>query len=133
MDSSPSTFNAQMRELTEANLPAAVEIEAASYPEDEAASPENMRFRRANAGDFFLEATLKGVSELLSLGFEKFVRTNSFCTSFFPTYRTPTMARCNNALTTRLIPRCNAELLYPLFFFPPSLELLFSSLETLER
>lgn len=37
----------------------AVEIEAASYPEDEAASPENMRFRSANAGDFFLEATLK--------------------------------------------------------------------------
>lgn len=51
--------NAQVRGLSEANLPVAVEIEAASYPEDEAASPENMRFRRANAGDFFLEATLK--------------------------------------------------------------------------
>lgn len=51
--------NEQVRGLSEANLPKAVEIETASYPEDEAASPENMRFRRANAGDFFLEATLK--------------------------------------------------------------------------
>ncbi|CAB1109261.1 unnamed protein product [Ectocarpus sp. CCAP 1310/34] len=49
----------EVRGLSEANLPKAVEIETASYPEDEAASPENMRFRRANAGEFFLEATLK--------------------------------------------------------------------------
>lgn len=49
----------QVRFLSEANLQAAVEIETASYPEDEAASPENMRFRRANAGAFFLEATLR--------------------------------------------------------------------------
>lgn len=52
-----------MRRLSEANLEAAVEIEMASYPADEAASPENMRFRRANAGAFFLEATLKSVSD----------------------------------------------------------------------
>lgn len=52
-----------MRRLSEANLQAAVEIETASYPEDEAASPENMRFRRANAGAFFLEATHKSVSD----------------------------------------------------------------------
>eukprot|EP00752_Nemacystus_decipiens_P014708 g13098.t2 len=49
----------EMRYLSESNLEAAVDIETASYPEDEAASPENMRFRRANAGAFFLEATLK--------------------------------------------------------------------------
>lgn len=51
-----------MRRLSEANLQAAVQIETTSYPEDEAASPENMRFRRANAGAFFLEATRKSVS-----------------------------------------------------------------------
>lgn len=52
----------QVRELSEAKLAAAVEMECASYPSDEAASPEGMRFRRANAGAFFLEATLKSVS-----------------------------------------------------------------------
>ena len=51
-----------MRELSEAKLAAAVDMEAASYPPDEAASPEGMRSRRANAGAFFLEATLKNVS-----------------------------------------------------------------------
>ena len=51
--------NLQMRYLSEANLQAAIEIETASYPEDEAASPENIGFRRANAGAFFLEATFK--------------------------------------------------------------------------
>lgn len=59
----------QMGYLSEANLQAAVEIETASYPEDEAASPENMRFRQANAGAFFLEATLK---ESVSDGIENF-------------------------------------------------------------
>ncbi|CAM9592686.1 unnamed protein product [Ectocarpus sp. 4 AP-2014] len=53
----------EVRGLSEANLPKAVEIETASYPEDEAASPENMRFRRTNADDFFLEATLKTAGE----------------------------------------------------------------------
>ncbi|CAM9238967.1 unnamed protein product, partial [Laminaria digitata] len=52
----------EVRELSEAKLAAAVEMECASYPSDEAASPEGMRFRRANAGAFFLEATLKSVS-----------------------------------------------------------------------
>lgn len=52
----------QVRELSEAKLAAAVDMEVASYPSDEAASPEGMRFRRANAGAFFLEGTLKSVS-----------------------------------------------------------------------
>lgn len=52
----------KVRRLSEENLAAAVEIETASYPEDEAATPENMRFRRANAGEFFLEATVNSVS-----------------------------------------------------------------------
>lgn len=49
----------EVRELSEAKLAAAVEMECASYPSDEAASPEGMHFRRANAGAFFLEATMK--------------------------------------------------------------------------
>lgn len=40
----------------------AAEIERASYPEDEAASPESLAFRQANAGEFFLEARLRSVS-----------------------------------------------------------------------
>eukprot|EP00904_Undaria_pinnatifida_P007848 jgi/Undpi1/4193/HiC_scaffold_16.g07560.m1 len=54
-----SDLTLKVRELSEAKLAAAVDMEAASYPPDEAASPEGMRSRRANAGAFFLEATLK--------------------------------------------------------------------------
>lgn len=80
-----------MRELSEANLPEAVEIEGASFPEDEAASPENMRFRRATAGAFFLEGRLgKGVSGERNPTFEP--TTSSIdvmlivcpCSLFFP-------------------------------------------------
>lgn len=52
----------QVRELSDAKLSKAVEIETSSYPADEAASAENMRFRRENAGAFFLEGTLASVS-----------------------------------------------------------------------
>lgn len=58
----------QVRELSEAKLPAAAEMETASFPEDEAASPETMQFRRAKAGAFFLEGSLKSVSRFLCAG-----------------------------------------------------------------
>lgn len=61
-DAVDNATDCQVRELSEAKLAAAVEMECASYPSDEAASPEGMRFRRANAGAFFLEATMKSVS-----------------------------------------------------------------------
>lgn len=71
-DAVDDAIDRQVRELSEAKLAAAVEMECASYPSDEAASPEGMHFRRANAGAFFLEATMKTVSRdilvSLSLG-----------------------------------------------------------------
>ncbi|CAM9660009.1 unnamed protein product [Choristocarpus tenellus] len=48
----------KVRELVEADLQAVTALEAASFPPDEAASPENLRFRQANAGAFFLEGRL---------------------------------------------------------------------------
>ena len=35
------------------DVPAIAAMEIASYPEDEAATPEGLTFRQANAGDFF--------------------------------------------------------------------------------
>lgn len=53
------------------DLTLVAEIEANSYPADEAASPENLAFRQASAGDFFLVgvqsgATRDGGDELVS-------------------------------------------------------------------
>ena len=45
-----------------ADVPRVAEIEANSYPADEAASPENLAFRQANAGDFFLLGVLSGAA-----------------------------------------------------------------------
>lgn len=64
-DAVDDAIDRQVRELSEAKLAAAVEMECASYPSDEAASPEGLRFRRANAGAFFLEATMKSVSHYI--------------------------------------------------------------------
>ena len=36
------------------DVPVVSEMEKNSYPPDEAASPENLTYRQANAGDFFL-------------------------------------------------------------------------------
>lgn len=48
----------EIAEMSAEHIPEAAEVERASYPEDEAASPESLAFRQANAGEFFLEARL---------------------------------------------------------------------------
>lgn len=59
-----------MLEVTADDLPKVVVIEAEGYPEDEAASPESMRFRQENAGAFFLAGHLKQVSQTLTAAAE---------------------------------------------------------------
>lgn len=50
------------RPCTAEDIPVVAEIEANSYPADEAASPENLAYRQANAGDFFLVGLQSGTS-----------------------------------------------------------------------
>ena len=44
------------------DLPRVAEVEANSYPPDEAASPEALAFRQASAGDFFLVGLQSGTA-----------------------------------------------------------------------
>lgn len=44
------------------DIPVVAEIEGNSYPADEAASPENLAYRQANAGDFFIVGIQTGTS-----------------------------------------------------------------------
>ena len=46
------------RPATPEDLDTITEIESNSYPPDEAASPENMRYRVEDAGDYFLVGSL---------------------------------------------------------------------------
>lgn len=48
----------QVRELSEDRLPRVFEMEKTSYPGDEPATPEKLRFRQKFARPFFLEASL---------------------------------------------------------------------------
>ena len=48
------------RPATPEDLDTITEIESNSYPPDEAASPENMRYRVENAGDYFLVGSSAG-------------------------------------------------------------------------
>ena len=50
------------RPCTAEDVPVVAEIESNSYPPDEAASPENLAYRQANAGDFFLVGVQSGTS-----------------------------------------------------------------------
>ncbi|CAK9004529.1 unnamed protein product, partial [Durusdinium trenchii] len=49
----PGGHQLELRRVEVTQLPECAELEAASYPEDEAASPESMAQRQRVAGDFF--------------------------------------------------------------------------------
>ena len=48
------------RPCTAEDVPQVAEIEANSYPPDEAASPEALTYRQANAGDYFVVGVMSG-------------------------------------------------------------------------
>jgi ribosomal protein S18 acetylase RimI-like enzyme len=52
-----------LRPATPADVPGIAALETASYPADEAASPEGIAYRQARAGEFFKVYTLKDESD----------------------------------------------------------------------
>ena len=69
--------NIAFRPVTAADIEKCAAIEAASYPADEAASPEALRYRQAHAGDYFLCAT-SADSDGIIIGFVCSTRCAAF-------------------------------------------------------
>lgn len=68
--SSLETSSIFFRPCTAEDVSVVAEIESNSYPPDEAASPENLAYRQANAGDFFLVGIQSGTSLVVPGGDE---------------------------------------------------------------
>jgi ribosomal protein S18 acetylase RimI-like enzyme len=60
-DVTTSTLNVRYRECRPTDIPVCAEIEAASYPSDEAASKSSLQYRQHHAARYFLCAVLREV------------------------------------------------------------------------
>jgi uncharacterized protein YciI/ribosomal protein S18 acetylase RimI-like enzyme len=66
------------RSPTPEDIPRCFEIESASYPADEAATLEGLKYRQANAGDYFQLCTIHEDSEETIVGFVCSTRCHDF-------------------------------------------------------